>query len=290
MMHGGPSGFHNAPVTRALVISSAIITVTYGLRGRSRSIGLSYQDITQNHGLWKTVPSIFAFSSSPELIIGLYLIYYFRVFERQIGSNKYSVFVLFSLVASTFFQIAGLGLLKDSQVLASGPYGLIFAAFVPFYFDIPVTSRFRMLGLNFSNKSAIYFAGFQLVLSAWRRSFIPAICGLLTGFLFRANIFCIRKLKFPKKLTSLFSWLFLSSPSSSPSSANIRRNAYISSMDHRVQRNYRSVGNFMPEPPESSITTLVSMGFETNAARQALIQARNDINVATNILLEAQSR
>ncbi|KAG6485105.1 hypothetical protein ZIOFF_053634 [Zingiber officinale] len=216
MMHGGPSGFHNAPVTRALVISSAIITVTYGLRGRSRSIGLSYQDITQNHGLWKTVPSIFAFSSSPELIIGF-------------------AYLLF---------------LADSQVLASGPYGLIFAAFVPFYFDIPVTSRFRMLGLNFSNKSAIYFAGFQLVLSAWRRSFIPAICGLLTGFLFRANIFCIRKLK----------------------------------------RNYRSVGNFMPEPPESSITTLVSMGFETNAARQALIQARNDINVATNILLEAQSR
>lgn len=57
-----------------------------------------------------------------------------------------------------------------------------------------------------------------------------------------------------------------------------------------MQRNYRSVGNFMPEPPESSITTLVSMGFESNAARQALIQARNDINVATNILLEAQSQ
>ncbi|XP_042391577.1 rhomboid-like protein 20 [Zingiber officinale] len=289
MMHGGPSGFHNAPVTRTLVISSAIITVTSALRGRSRSIGLSYQDIIQNYSLWKIVPSIFAFSSSPESIIGLYLIYYFRVFERQIGSNKYSVFVLFNLVASTFFQIVALGLLKDSQVLASGPYGFIFASFVSFYFDIPVTSRFHMFGLNLSNKSAVYFAAFQLVLSAWRRSFIPVISGLLAGFVFRANLFGICKLKFPKKLTSVFSWLFLLYPSSFPSSANIRRNAHISNIDHQVQRNNRSVGNFMPEPSESSIETLVSMGFESNAARQALLQARNDLNVATNILLEAQS-
>jgi hypothetical protein len=34
---------------------------------------------------------------------------------------------------------------------------------------------------------------------------------------------------------------------------------------------------------------LVSMGFDGNNARQALVRARNDINVATNILLEAQS-
>jgi uncharacterized UBP type Zn finger protein len=34
---------------------------------------------------------------------------------------------------------------------------------------------------------------------------------------------------------------------------------------------------------------LVSMGFDDNNARQALVRARNDINVATNILLEAQS-
>lgn len=43
------------------------------------------------------------------------------------------------------------------------------------------------------------------------------------------------------------------------------------------------------EPSEDSIATLVSMGFDRNNARQALVQARNDVNVATNILLEAQS-
>lgn len=43
------------------------------------------------------------------------------------------------------------------------------------------------------------------------------------------------------------------------------------------------------EPTEDSIQMLVSMGFDQDSARQALVQARNDVNVATNILLEAQS-
>lgn len=57
-----------------------------------------------------------------------------------------------------------------------------------------------------------------------------------------------------------------------------------------MQRNHRPATVVPPpEPPEASVETLVSMGFDGNAARQALRQARNDINVATNILLEAQS-
>jgi len=57
-----------------------------------------------------------------------------------------------------------------------------------------------------------------------------------------------------------------------------------------LQRNHPSAArSSVPEPPESSIATLVSMGFDSNSARQALLQARNDINVATNILLESQS-
>jgi membrane associated rhomboid family serine protease len=49
------------------------------------------QDIFGKLQLWKLIGSVFAFSSTPELLFGLYLLYYFRVFERQIGSNKYSV-------------------------------------------------------------------------------------------------------------------------------------------------------------------------------------------------------
>lgn len=49
------------------------------------------------------------------------------------------------------------------KIMTSGPYGLIFSSFVPFYFDIPVSARFRMLGFQFSNKSFIYLAGLQVM-------------------------------------------------------------------------------------------------------------------------------
>lgn len=56
-----------------------------------------------------------------------------------------------------------------------------------------------------------------------------------------------------------------------------------------LQRHYPAPVQSAVEPSEDSIATLVSMGFDRSSARQALVQARNDVNVATNILLEAQS-
>ncbi|GAB2227915.1 hypothetical protein Droror1_Dr00009744 [Drosera rotundifolia] len=293
MMNGGPSGFNNAPVTRAFVIASAVFTIVFGIRGRSNKLGLSYQDIFQKLQLWKLLTSLFAFSSTPELMFGLYLLYYFCIFERQIGSSKYSVFILFSVITSLLLEVATLAILKDPSVnlITSGPYGLIFSSFVQFYFDIPVSSRVRFFGFRFSDKSFIYVAGFQLLFSSWKRSILPGVCGILAGLLYRLNIFYVRRIKFPGFVASFFSRFSLPFPLST-SSAAATRNAlgnlttYVGSQAE--QRNY-PVPSASIEPPEDSILTLVSMGFDHNDARQALVQARNDVNVATNILLEAQS-
>ncbi|XP_044505583.1 rhomboid-like protein 20 [Mangifera indica] len=292
-MNGGPSGFNNAPVTRTFVIASAIFTVFFGIQGRFNKLGLSYEDIFRNFHLWKLIVSGFAFSSAPELMFGLYLLYYFRVFERQIGSNKYSVFILFSMIVSSLFEVLALALLKDPEknLITSGPYGLIFASFIPFFFDIPVSTRFRVFGVRFSDKSFVYLAGLQLLLSSWKRSLLPGICGILAGSMYRLNIFRIRKAKFPKFVASFFSRL--SWPSVGSSSATQGRNVVGSMPSYarrQVERNYPSSVPSSIDPPEDSIAMLVSMGFDWNSARQALVHARNDINVATNILLEAQSR
>ncbi|XP_038975288.1 rhomboid-like protein 20 [Phoenix dactylifera] len=294
-MNGGPSGFHNAPVTRIFVFATALFTIVFGVKGRSPRLGLPHQDIINNLQIWRVISSMFAFSSTPELLFGLYLLYYFRIFERQIGSNKYSVFILFSVIMSLLFEVLALVLLKDPNlgVLASGPYGLIFASFIPFYFDIPVTSRFRIFGIHFSDKSFIYFMGLQLLLSSWKWSLVPGICGILAGSLYRLNVFGIRRKKFPEMVASFFSWLFMSSSTSSSRTTSSRNviGSVPSYAARQVQRNYpSSVHAPVPEPPESSVATLVSMGFDSNAARQALLRARNDINVATNMLLESQAR
>ncbi|KAK3013993.1 hypothetical protein RJ639_009546 [Escallonia herrerae] len=316
-MNGGPSGFNNAPITRTFVIACALFTIVFGIRGRSSKLGLSYQvdlewkvneinnhameilDIFEKLQLWKLIVSVFAFSSTPELMFGLYLLYYFRVFERQIGSNKYSVFILFSVIVSLVLEVLALALLKDPTLnkLTSGPYGLIFSSFVTFYLDIPVSTRFRVFSLRFSDKSFIYLAGFQLLLSSWKRSILPGICGLVAGSLYRLNIFCIRRMKFPEFIASFFSWLsWPSVGSTSPAAPSRNVLGNLPSYAGRqveasllFERNNPALVSSTTEPPEDFIATLVSMGFDRNSARQALIHSRNDINTATNILLESQS-
>ncbi|XP_020587538.1 rhomboid-like protein 20 [Phalaenopsis equestris] len=285
-MNGGPSGFHNAPVTRTFVIACALLTVIFGVRGHAANLGLSYEDVIQSLRFWKVIASIFTFSSTPELIFGLYLLYYFRLFERQIGSNKYSVFVLFSLLASILFEVLSLMVHKDkfSIVLVSGPYGLIFSSFIPFYIDIPVSTRLGIFGIPFTDKSFIYIAGFQLLVSSWTRSLIPGICGIFSGSLYRVNAFGIRSIKFPHFIAQFFSRLSWSAPRSLP-----ERPDNVTNTNHHSERNFGSSVSSVPEPTESSVATLVSMGFDGNSARLALLRARNDINVATNILIEAQS-
>ncbi|XP_048138778.1 rhomboid-like protein 20 isoform X2 [Rhodamnia argentea] len=197
MMNVGPSGFNNAPASRAFIVASGVFTVFFGIRNRADMLGVSYQDIFQKMQMWKLIPAIFAFSSTPELIFGLYLLYYFRIFERQIGSNKFLVFILFSTIVSMALQVLALAVFNvpSSNLVSSGPYAVIFASFVPFFFDIPVSTRFRVLRISFSDKSFIYLASLQLLFSSWRRSFLPGICGILAGSLYRLNVFRIRKAK-----------------------------------------------------------------------------------------------
>ncbi|CAN4109323.1 unnamed protein product [Withania somnifera] len=292
-MNVGPSGFNNAPVTRALVIASTLFTIIFGVRGRANHLGWSYQDIFQKLRIWKLILSIFTFSSTPELVFGLYLLYYFRVFERQIGSNKYSVFLLFSFVVSLLLEVLALQLIKDPSLsILSGPYGLIFSSFVPFYLDIPVSTWFRIFSLRFSDKSFIYLAGLQLLFSSWKRSIVPGLCGIIAGCLYRLNLFRIRRVKFPEFIASFFarlSWPSVGNiPPPSAPARNSPGNVPIFA-GRQIEANYPAPVLSAREPPEDAIAMLVSMGFDRNSARQALIHSRNDVNIATNVLLESQS-
>ncbi|XP_044350547.1 rhomboid-like protein 20 isoform X2 [Triticum aestivum] len=240
-MSGGLPGFHNAPVSRAVVVAAALFSVPFGLRSRFLDLGLSHQNLYENLRIWRVIASLFAFSSSPELIFGVALLYYFRVFERQIGSNKYAVFIIFSMTVSVLLQILALGYLK----------------------------------------------GLQLLFSSGRRSVIPGLSGILAGLLYRLNIFGIRRLKVPEYATSLFSRL------SWPFSNNSYQRLPIATTDENIPdlqaRQMQGVHTTTPDPTESSIATLVSMGFDRASAIQALALTTNDVNLASNILLEAQS-
>lgn len=129
--------------------------------------------------------------------------------------------------------------------MTPGPFGVIFASFVPFFFDMPISTRFKVFGVRFSDKSFVYLAGLQvmalwcgyppanswiatnnvvwylvltiislfgrqalywwllfivgfvlqLLLASWKFSFIPGICGLLAGFVYRSNLLGVKGMK-----------------------------------------------------------------------------------------------
>lgn len=136
-----------------------------------------------------------------EGIFGVYLLYFFRVFERQVGTSKYSMFALLTMSLTTALQVPILFFLGGGSselslggssrrlpfFLCSGPYGLLFASFVQFAYDIPPSGRFSIFGIQMSSKAFTYLAGLQLLLSEGLYSIIPAGCGLLVGFLYRNN-------------------------------------------------------------------------------------------------------
>ncbi|OIW03195.1 hypothetical protein TanjilG_11832 [Lupinus angustifolius] len=263
-MNGGPSGFTNAPVTRAFIIASALFTIFFGIQGRFNTLGLSYQGEPRCNDKVVCLVTLEVMGSNPIL---------------ETTSSLAKVRLCSSNPANPT-KSEPRALDPTTKLVTPGPYGLIFASFIPFFFDIPVSTRFRVFSFHFSDKSFVYLAGLQLLLSSWRRSIIPGICGILAGALYRSNVFYIRKAKFPEFIASFFSRITLPSMGSppAPSTRNVTGN-----------RNYPAPMPSSVEPSEDSITTLVSMGFDRNSARQALVQARNDVNVATNILLEAQS-
>nr|ABK24713.1 unknown [Picea sitchensis] len=269
-MNNGPAGFQNAPVTKGLIITSAIFSIVIGMQHGASACSLSYQGIVRKLHLWRLVTSAFVFSSTPELMFGLCLLYYFRVFERQIGSNKYSVFVLFSVIFTTFFELISLVVFK-------------------------VSTWFRIFGIQFSDKSFVYLAGLQLLISSRKRSFIPGICGIIAGLSYRLNVFGIRRIKFPEQIASAVSRFSLPTMlmglSSTSSRENVTREA-VTSYDTEFEDEFAAATPLLRvtiDPSEEAVSTLVAMGFDRNLAIEALAQADNDISAATNLLLETQS-
>lgn len=203
-MNAGLSGFYNAPASKGVFCATAALSLLAGMT-KARDLGLR-RTVFRNLELWRFVSSNFVFSGAGEAVVGLILLYYFRVFERQKGSSKYGAFLFISTCISTTLQLVWLmAIQSDRQVLASGPSAIIFSCFVQFWYDVPGSSYFSIFGVKLSDKFFVYLFGAQLLFSSYGSSLVPALCGIAAGLLYRRNVFGLRNFKFPEKLNELVS-------------------------------------------------------------------------------------
>ncbi|GJP67310.1 hypothetical protein CLOP_g24142 [Closterium sp. NIES-67] len=318
-MYSGPAGFQGAPATKAVILVSAALSLVLASRSShsSHPFALSKEALFSRREWWRVPLSQLCVATTPDLLVCALLLYSFRFFERHLGSAKFVVLCSFSTLVSLSLQVLLLLLVPSPSAsllddppppfhLASGPLGLLFALFLLFFADVPPTARYLLLSrVPLSDKALVYLGGLQLLFSSGLSSIVPAVTGVIAGALYRSNALGIRKAKVPDPIARFASaWIapLLLWPSGSFSASSsvaaqqlAHRRRQQQQQRHQLQQQpQRPLHHHMPPPPPvaaaepspAHVESLVAMGFEREAAEGALRRARNDLHLATNLLLE----
>ncbi|XP_006141594.1 ubiquitin-associated domain-containing protein 2 isoform X2 [Tupaia chinensis] len=253
------------------------------------------------------------------------LIYNFRIFERRYGSRKFASFLLGSWVLSALFDFILVEAVQYSfgftaaSNLPSGFLAPVFALFVPFYCSIPRVQVAQILGpLSITNKTLIYILGlqisgmcydsqvlrFQQVLCIPRRvaeffswTLEPVFASSEPTSEARVGMGATVDIQRQQRMELLDQQLTHSQFAQArrhrqQQGGMINWNRLFPPLRQRRNMNYqdgrRSEQQASPplEVSEEQVARLMEMGFSRGDALEALRASNNDLNVATNFLLQ----
>ncbi|KAG0307536.1 hypothetical protein BGZ98_000063 [Dissophora globulifera] len=308
MLAAGPSGFYNAPTTKGILLVVGSLSLLSSILQIKTDFHLQLvPHLTTHHQFWRLITSHFAFATSTEVLFGGLIIYHLRIIERLFGPAKYVSFLFVSAILCTFLNIAVLvtGNALGLNTLPSGPYGVIFAAVYQFYTLIPVMYEFKIFGVAFSDKVFMYVIAAQLMLSHMPGSIALAVCGLLSGAIYRSDFAGTRRWRFPKPVMRIAERflmpIFSSSPAIRSTATTFESRTQTRSTTDRPAQAMREYLNVLstggapqggtPRPPsEEQIATLQAI-FPTASQDQAIAalnSANNNLDGAVQYLLENQ--
>ncbi|EXJ54073.1 hypothetical protein A1O7_09410 [Cladophialophora yegresii CBS 114405] len=196
------SGFTHTPVTRALILSSIVLSIL-----TSTLTAQHLLPIKPTPHLWpylqftRLMTYQAAYTSSTELLFSTVLIYQFRVLERLWGSRKFLsfcavVFWVNLLVTPAVVVFLKLGTLGWYNYLPAGCTGVVFALLAAWADEVPRIYRYKIVtggagtgavagqeapGVTLSDKSTTYLLAAQLALSQFPYSLLPAAVGWAVG-------------------------------------------------------------------------------------------------------------
>jgi len=352
------TGFYKAPVCKGLLCSMFLTCTAINvplLAYVRKYLICRLDDVITHHQLWRLLTCRAAFFDTKDLVCGALLIYYFRVFERRMGSHKFGSFLFGSCVISAvleFLATWGLHTLNYSVsrngIIPPGPYGLIFPLFVLYFFDIPGLTQTHIVGIPVTGKSLTYLLGIQIC-STSLSTLLSAACGIASGLVYRSNVCGVQQwLCIPAVLSRVMSrglsWLLSSSPPTSDdlpmgATLEIQRQQQVEALEQRLMLNHAREMRGRPPIPEQNnffggllnrrvppvdgnvadnfaaaaaaatvqenntnhadefpvaaqeeqIVFLTDMGFQRELVVNALRSTGNNIEAATNILLQQNS-
>jgi len=314
MLNSGPSGFHNAPITKSILLLTGLASVGASvLKIHSLLEFPNLSDVISHYQVWRLFTSHLFFTSPGEVLFGFLLIYYFRLFERQMGSSKFGGYTAVVVSMSTLLQIAAYVIFPTAK-FTPGPYSWIFACFVLFWTEIPATYRFRLVGISATDKLFTYILGLQLLFSNSPSSVISGVCGILSGLIYRSESLGLHKFRLPKFINHFLKRFILPliessrpsgqrptpisianpvnrAPAVPPAFVNPNFGAQAQGYaEQLLPTNLMASGFLSPPvraaPTAESIEMLISMGFPRQAVLDALARCNNNVEMATHVLLD----
>ncbi|GBG29874.1 Ubiquitin-associated domain-containing protein 2 [Hondaea fermentalgiana] len=204
MASSGWFDFYQAPASKAIFFAVGLGSIANVYTLPAPWTGY---DVTAFSGvqLHRVLAGQFVFGGIGELVLGLGLIYQFRMFERRMGTARFLSFTTMSTLLSITFQMAVLIMNpgfddRELNQVAIGPYSYIFALFVHYFVYVPKLQKYRLLGAEFSEKSFMYLWGSQLLLAQGNQSAIAACCGMIGGLLCLSDKLPFNKFSWPDPL------------------------------------------------------------------------------------------
>jgi len=315
-------GFYKAPVSKSLLIfvgSSHIATLIPSFSPFFKKIFSDSLGLNSSRTILQILASKIIFPETRTAVLVLFLVYFFRILERRCGSLKFSSNICLSVLLGLSLECLTSSLLPPawSPLLTPGPLHTVLPLFVPYHLNIP--SKSGPLGpISISSKTISYLVGLQVVLTS-PSTLLTSLVSLVVGVAVHCT--SLATFKIPALLgdlsDSLLGWLILSSPPDAPSATapmgatlEIQRTQQAEAMEQQLMRararqfnvpvggrqmrleelwNQPRGGRGQPpagvQPSPVMIQALTDMGFPRQRVEQALIRTNNDLDQATNLLL-----
>ncbi|XP_072513646.1 ubiquitin-associated domain-containing protein 2 isoform X2 [Salminus brasiliensis] len=293
----GSRGLYKAPLSKSLLLLPGALTVLLilGLPQYQKLFMYSLQAVKQHKQVWRLVSGKLICLDVKDTFCSSLLIYNFRIFERRFGSRKFAVTQLLGYISITnksLVYIVGLQLLTSSAymwvVALSGLIsGLLYysnALAVQWFLQMP-----RWLARCSSLTLEPLFSGTE------PRAEAPVGMGATLDIQRQQRMDMLDQ---QLLLSQLAQFRRNAQQQQQPQEGGLLNwNRFFPGLRHRGQnRPHVQPHPQQPQPPqphpldtpvaEEQVARLMEMGFSRVDAQEALRASNNDINMATNFLLQ----
>uniref|UniRef100_A0A7S1IYK5 UBA domain-containing protein n=1 Tax=Eutreptiella gymnastica TaxID=73025 RepID=A0A7S1IYK5_9EUGL len=197
--------FHNAPITKFLVLATTGFSILNGVLKAPPRL-LTITDIVERPARAARLFLLpWTYYSAGELLFGTLLLYLFRVFERHWGSPKFAAYAFTSSISSLLVHLGLFIIFKPLPFaqLRPGPYGLVFSLLWRYIVEIPAISKFSIFGAILTDKIFVYLLAIQLLMTNPPSTTTAGISGLLGGIIASAELLQLHRFRFPAFMESL---------------------------------------------------------------------------------------